>query len=98
MGWLLMFFALLGMAVGMFIMWAVMYCNDFFLGGCDMLRKIWSAATILSFIALCGFTLWHQFSGEFVKVLVDLSFFILIFLIQCMIKLYEIVDLMRTRK
>ena len=26
-----------------------------------MLRKIWSAATILSFIALCGFTLWHQF-------------------------------------
>ncbi|USF21168.1 hypothetical protein C822_000378 [Ligilactobacillus murinus ASF361] len=30
MGWLLMFFALLGMAVGMFIMWAVMYYNDFF--------------------------------------------------------------------
>ena len=53
-----------------------------------MLRKIWSAATILSFIALCGFTLWHQFSGEFLKVLVDLSFFILIFLIQCIFKLY----------
>lgn len=63
-----------------------------------MLRKIWSAATVLGFIALCGFTLWHQFSGEFLKVLVDLSFFILIFLIQCMIKLYEIVDLMRTEK
>ena len=33
MGWLLMFFALLGMAVGMFIMWAVMYYNDFFQEG-----------------------------------------------------------------
>lgn len=30
MGWLLMFFALLGMAIGMFIMWAVMYYNDLF--------------------------------------------------------------------
>lgn len=63
-----------------------------------MLRKIWSAATILGFIALCGFTLWHQFSGEFLKVLIDLSFFILIFLVQCVIKLDEIVDLLRVRK
>lgn len=63
-----------------------------------MLRKIWSAATILGFIALCGFTLWHQFSGEFLKVLVDLGFFILIFLVQCTIKLDEIVDLLRMRK
>lgn len=63
-----------------------------------MLRKIWSAAPILGFISLCGFTLWHQFSGEFLKVLVDLSFFILIFLVQCMIKLDEIVDLLRVRK
>lgn len=63
-----------------------------------MLRKIWSVATILGFIALCGFTLQHQFSGEFLKVLVDLGFFILIFLVQCMIKLDEIVDLLRMRK
>lgn len=63
-----------------------------------MLRKIWSAATILGFIALCGFTLWHQFSGEFFKVLVDLGFVILIFLVQCTIKLDEIVDLLRMRK
>lgn len=63
-----------------------------------MLRKIWNTVTVLGFIALCGFTLWHQFSGEFLKVLIDISFFILIFLVQCVIKLDEIVDLLRVRK